>query len=136
MNEEEEQNFEDETELRAEINQEVMEGYGAPTGEEKINQHTIFKKALENKDTIRTTYLTKGELGKPLFSVRFYLNCLKISKRFNAREVDKYFLEKIRNITDSGMSNEGFLMKLNVSNRKQVTRKTEKKESELKGETF
>lgn len=125
--EEAQDNLEDsqyeEAENRAEVNAEVAEEYGAPTPEEKINQFTITDKAIKRKDSLKTTYLTKGELGLPLFSVRFYLDCASIADVYNSQLIKEYFLNKIQNTAASGMSNEGFIMKLNVTNRREVARR-------------
>lgn len=126
----EDSNAYDDAERRNEVSQEVMEAYGSPVPEEKINQFKIFDKAIERRDTTRTTYLTKGELGKPLFSVRFYLNCYETAKSFNAPLIEKYFLKKAGVITNTGMSNEGFILKLSVSSNRTVKRTHVKSEDE------
>ena len=121
------ENQEEEADLRAELNSDAIQDYGAPTPEEKINQFTILKSAFDRKDTLRTTFLRKEELGKPMFSVRFYLGCESLCKMFNAPMIEEYFKNHVQNITGSGMSNEGFAMKLNVSNIRNVKRTHERK---------
>ena len=125
----------DEAENRAEINEEIAEGYGYPTEQEKLNQWKIFNDAIKAVDTTRTTYLTKGELGRPLFSVRFYLQCYNRAKAFNAPLIMDYFRKKARVITDSGMSNEGFILKMNVSSNKSIRRTHTKSEDTTKENT-
>jgi len=122
----EDSDYED-AENRAEINAEVAESYGAPEFDEKTNQFTIIKKAISAKDSLRTTYLSKGELGRPMCSTRFYIDVSKLCKIYNAPMVERYFRNKSATITDSGMSNEGFTMKLNVTSRRDVNRKNVKK---------
>lgn len=117
----------DEAEDRADINADLAEGYGSPDPSEKINQYTITKEAIKAKDATRTTFLHKEELGKPLFSVRFYQSMKSIAKMYNSELVKEYFDNHIKNITSSGMSNEGFIMKLNVTNNRNVRRTSERK---------
>ncbi len=126
----------DESVARAEASQDVADDYGYPTPEEKINQFTIMKQALDSKNNVKTTYLTRPELGKPLFSMRFYLDCAKMAEIYNSELIKNYFMNKVQNIASSGMSNEGFMMKLNVTNRRDVTRKSVKKsdDNNSKGE--
>src|SRR2546428_135271 len=90
--EEKEENDYDDAETRAEINAEIAESYGAPSAEEKINQYKITSDAIHAPDPLRTTYLSRAEVGKPQFSVRFYLDCAKIAKMYNAKMIEKYFL--------------------------------------------
>jgi hypothetical protein len=130
----EEEALYDDAEDRAEINADVNESYGAPTPEEKINQHTIIKQAIDSKDSLRVTYLTKGELGLPLFSTRFYLDCATICKMYNSNLLKSYFMDKIQNTSSSGMSNEGFMMKQNVTTGKNITRRHIRNEPLKEGE--
>ena len=112
--------------------QELQELYDAPTPEEKQNAHSfLHKAAFDNLNTVRTTFLTESELGRPLFSVRFLLDMEDISKHYldplvkkfgGENRISIYFLEKIYNITNSGMSNKGFSMNLNVTRKMQSTR--------------
>jgi len=124
--EEQEDNQYDEAEQRAEINAETAEAYGSPTPEEKINQFKIISDALKSKENIKTTWLKEEELGKPMFSTRFYLDCASISNTFGSPLVEEYFRNKTQNIASSGMSREGFTMKLNVTNRREVNRKNQR----------
>lgn len=123
---------EDEAEDRFEQNQNFQQDYDAPMPDEKLNSHTIINKALERKDTIRTTFLTENELGRPLFSVRFLAELHEDAMRpitvgDEVTYLDKiadYYYQKIQNITESGMSNKGFMMNLNVTQKRdQVKRR-------------
>ncbi len=127
------------------LNKEYGEGYPIPEPEERINSAAFLNKAaFQAKDTVKTTFLTEGELGRPLFNVRFLLDMHDITKHYLDNEIKKlnklkpedededdfkdsnrianYFLEKVRNITDSGMSNKGFAMNLNVTRKMDSTR--------------
>jgi len=117
-----------------------QEAYGAPEPEEKINQHAfIFRSAFDNEDTIKTTFLTEGELGRPLFTVRFLMDMEDLARYYidpvakkigldpkKDNKIANYFWEKIQNITASGMSNKGFIQNLNVTRKMDMTRKRTK----------
>lgn len=135
LDEQEEESLDD-SEQRFEDNLDIQEDYPAPEPEEKINQWSILDKAIKNKDTIKTTYLSEQELGRPLFSVRFYGTYRDLSRHYLDVELDQldfdaeksniikdFFTHKIRNITDSGMSNKGFAMNLSVTHKRDNTRR-------------
>ena len=98
--------------------------YPAPTPEERNNAHNILNKAMfVAPDTIKTTFLTEPELGRPLFSVRFLMDMFNLAEHYGAKRVSGYFWDKIQNVTASGMSNKGFAMNLNVTQKRDTTRK-------------
>lgn len=111
---------------------EYQEGYGDFPQEEKHNAHTfLHKAAFGDKDTLRVTYLDNDELGKPIFNIRFMLDMEDIAKFYlddicKELKIDnvisEYFRRKIENITDSGMSKQGFSMKLNTTRNIDITR--------------
>ncbi|KKL72879.1 hypothetical protein LCGC14_2080480 [marine sediment metagenome] len=122
---------EESDEDRLAAQQEFAEAYGSPEPEEKHNQHTFLSKAVSAKDTVRTTFLSDQELGRPLFSVRFLLDMEDVSRHYldifaescgGDNRIANYFLNKVQNITDSGMSNKGFTMNLNVTRKMDTTR--------------
>ena len=79
MEEQQEDAMEDQMDMTAEM----QEMYGSPEPEQKYNQHTFIHKAVfDSNDTVRTTYLAKEELGKPLFTVRFMLDMEDVSKYY------------------------------------------------------
>lgn len=124
--------------------QEIQEGYGYPMAEEKNNPHVFLNKAaFETVNTVKTTFLTEEELGRPLFSMRFLLDMEDIAKHYldplgkkypgkdkeQNNKISEYFLMKALNMSDSGMSNLGFAMNLNVTRRMDTTRKRVSEES-------
>ncbi len=122
---------EESDEDRLAAQQEFAEAYGSPEPEEKHNQHTFLSKAVGAKDTVRTTFLSDSELGRPLFSVRFLLDMEDVSRHYldifaveygGSNRIADYFLNKVQNITSSGMSNKGFAMNLNVTRKMDTTR--------------
>lgn len=116
---------EDQALSQYENQQEFADGYGAPEPEEKQNQHSfLFKSAFDSRDTLKTTYLEPEELGRPLFNIRFLLDMEDIAKFYLDKlaielnvenKVADYFKQKIHNVTDSGMSRDGFTANLNVT---------------------
>ena len=112
---------------------EFNEAYGSPEPEEKQNQHSfLHKSAFDASDTLRVTNLNEFELGRPMFNIRFLLDMEDISKFYLdelAKEhgidnkIAQYFRDKIINITDSGMSKDGFTANLNVTKKMDTIRK-------------
>ncbi len=122
---------EESDEDRMAAQQQFAEAYGSPEPEEKHNQHTFLSNAIKSKDTVRTTFLSEQEIGKPLFSVRFLLDMEDVSHHYldgfaeafgGKNRISDYFFNKVQNITDSGMSNKGFAMNLNVTRKMDTTR--------------
>lgn len=114
--------------------QEYNEAYGYPPTEEKLNQHAFLNKAaFETDNTIKTTFLHPEELGRPLFNMRFLMDMEDIAKHYidvfakeyanGENKIALYFLNKAYNISESGMSNEGFAMNLNTMRQVQMTRR-------------
>ena len=123
---------EDEQEKQLINTKEFQDGYGSPESEEKQNQHSFLANAVKMEDTVRVTNLNEFELGRPMFSVRFLLDMEDISKFYLDKmgddlkipnKVSNYFRQKILNITDSGMSKDGFVMNLNVTRKMDTVRK-------------
>ena len=131
--EQQEDSSEDMTEEQFLKNQELMEAYGAPEPEEKMNAHTFLHKAsFGDIDTTRATFLSESELGRPLFSVRFMLKMEDVAKYYLdgmckelkvPNKLAQYFNADIKNTTDSGLSNKGIALNLNVTRRMDATRK-------------
>lgn len=125
LQEMQEEALEEQQEDQVENQQELAELYGSPEPEQKQNQHSfLFRSAFETQDTLRTTFLNEFELGKPMFNIRFLLDMEDIAKFYldplcidveTPNRVSDYFKQKIKNITDSGMSKEGFTANLNVT---------------------
>ncbi len=135
---------EEQAEDDMEYNKELLEAYGYPTPDPKYNQHVfLHKAAFESADTVRTTFLSKEELGRPLFSVRFMLDLKILADHMLANpfsnpnpqnKISQYFLDKVQNVTSSGMSNEGFAMNLNVTQKRDMIRKKIRDISGLKNQ--
>ncbi len=116
--------------------QEWQEAYGSPQSEEMRNPSSFLHEAtFGTEDTVKTTFLNQEELGRPLFSMRFLLDLEDICKHYidplclslhldpkESNKIAKYFRDKIKNVSDSGMSNLGFAMNLNVTKKMESTR--------------
>ena len=138
LEEAQQEQAEDSQEDNLELSRENQEAYGdfLSSPEAVQNQHTFIHKAtFDSEDTVRTTFLSESELGRPLFSVRFLLDLHDISKFYldpvikelkldpaSANGIANYFWDKIQNITASGMSNKGFSMNLNVTRKMDTVR--------------
>lgn len=119
-----EDSYEEMQENNMDMNEDFVEGYGYPTPEARHNKHTfIHKAAFETSDTLKTTFLDKNEIGMPLLSIRFMLDLQKYAHHLDLPKLEEYWKEKIRSVTDSGMSNQGFAMNLNVTDKRDVSRK-------------
>lgn len=151
----EEDSKEDITDDQQDSQFEFQEGYGPPDPEEKHNPHTFLNKAaFISPDTLRVTNLGEEELGKPIFNVRFLLDMEDIAEFYLGglceemgtedqktgnkiplpNRISQYFREKVINITDSGMSKEGFTMLMNTTKNINVSRTRKKQRLEnLKG---
>lgn len=114
-------------------NMEWQEGYGPPEPEEKQNAHSFLHKAVFGEpSTLKTTFLSEGELGRPDFTTRFLLSiktvaedlidpiCKELDNQING--ISHYFNEKVENITASGLSNKGFSMNINVTRKMDARR--------------
>jgi hypothetical protein len=137
LEEAEQDKIEESEEERIQRSQDIQEAYGYPTPDEKHNQHTFLSKAVDADNTVKVTYLDKEELGRPLFSVRFLLDMEDVANHYlgpiakhlskgdekEENKISKYFLMKVMNITDSGMSKDGFAMNLNVTKKMDTTKK-------------
>ena len=127
-----EERIEDTQDLQLLGSQEQLEGF-ADEPEERMNAHSFLHKAVfDQQETLKTTFLSEGELGRPDFSARFLLSIKTVAKDLIdplAKELElhngiaHYFGEKVENITSSGLSNKGFSMNINVTRKMDATRK-------------
>ncbi len=131
------------------LNQEYQGEYPVPEPEERINAAAFLNKAaFHSKDTVRTTFLHEGELGRPLFTVRFLMDMEDISnyyidpllKKYKEKldedtfnKISNYFWNKLQNITDSGMSNKGFISNLSVTRKMDATRTRTREPPQIQG---
>ena len=114
------QMLEEQQDFMDDIREEQMEEGMTPETEKILDKYKFLNEVKESDNTIKTSYVTKAELGKPLFPVRFWLEIASYAKLKNYDTIRKYCLEKANNITDTGLSNEGFLLGLVVTKRRET----------------
>ncbi len=120
-------------------NQAFNEAHSVNESQEQYNSHNFLADSINFGSPEKVTYLTEQELGRPLFSVRFLLDLEDICYYYiddlveihgGSNKVALYFRRKVQNISDSGMSNEGFIQTLNVTRKMDMTR-TKKKTNNI-----
>lgn len=126
-----EEQKEEERELLEDMKEEDAEAYGVPEAEEKHDRFKFLTEIRDGDDTIRTTYLTKTELGVPLFSVRFWLNLQLLAELKKYKIISDYLYNKALVTTHSGLSREGFLVNTTVTKRKEMTKHRAKQEVKI-----
>ena len=131
------------------LNQEYQADYPVLEPEERINAAAFLNKAaFHSQDTVRTTFLHEGELGRPLFTVRFLMDMEDIAnyyidpllKKYKevldndvSNKISTYFWNKLQNVTDSGMSNKGFISNLSVTRKMDATRTRTREPPQIQG---
>ncbi len=128
-----------------------QDGLDFPTPDPIHNQHTFLDRATFGQDnTLKNTFLHPEEAGRPDFSVRFLLSIttasrqmldeliIALNKKFPkekplTNEIAEYFESKVNNITNSGMSMEGFAMKLNTTKTIDTTKRRSRNIDNLQG---
>lgn len=133
MQEFQEEMQDDMSEEQFENNLDLNEEYDVPNSQELQNQHSFLNQAVfKNQNSLKVGYLDDGELGRPVFTVRFLLDMKSLAKHYLGHiaeqldvknEIEEYFGNKVINITDSSMSKDGFTMNLNVTKKVDSTRK-------------
>ncbi len=124
---------------------EYPQGYGLQERESSFNQHTFLANSLSQDMPEKVTFLEKGELGVPAFTIRFMQDMEDIAKFYLDPIIEKYcepgtinkcsdyFRQKIINVCHSGMSNNGFIQGLNVTKRMDMQRSRKNNIQNLKG---
>jgi hypothetical protein len=133
---EKEEGLEDEQELRNDLSEDLSEEdagkYGVPDKEELYDRFKFLTEIRDLPDTIRTSNLSKGELGMPLFPVRFWLN-LELYARIKGYDLlGAYLHEKAQTTTHTALSKEGFLVNSAITRRRETTRSRIKPKQEVK----
>ncbi len=140
-----EEDSEDKALDQMELSREEQELYGSSEPEEKQNQHSFIHKTIDSQDTTRMTFLHEWELGRPLFTVRFYgqmelmahdhlKSIIKdLGLTPNDNRIARYFFESKLNVTDTGLSNKGFIQNMNVTRKMDAVRRRVKDVTDEKG---
>ncbi len=107
-----------------------------------FNQHTFLANSLDQENPEKVTFLSTSELGIPLFNMRFLQDIEDVCKHYldglckeygMENKISNYFRAKIINISDSGMSNQGFIQNMNVTKKVDMTRTRKRNLDNLKG---
>jgi len=107
-------------EFMDDVKEEQLEESMLPEQEKLLDKYLFLNNVKESDNTIKTSFLTKAELGKPLFPVRFWLELATYAQLKGYDIVKDYCIDKAKNITDTGLSNEGFLLGLVVTKRRET----------------
>lgn len=102
--------------------------------EQKQNQHTFFTKVIQNEDTTRIGNLNSEELGEPKIPLRSYKELSLFCKEiWEQKEWADYFEKEGQNLTATSLSKDAILLKLSVTNKKELADVTPKEKKKNKG---
>ncbi len=101
--------------------------------QEKSNIHSFFTKVIQNLSTTKTGNVTGEELGNPQMTIRGLKELELFSRDIYLDDTWASYFEKMAEIqTATSLSKEGFLLRLSVTQKKElsdVTPTTKKKNS-------
>ncbi len=87
----------------------------------KSNIHSFFRDIIQSDDTTKTGNLTQEELGEPKVPFRtFKLLELFCDEIYKDKEWSEYFKKLAEIHTASSLSKDGILIKLSVTNKKEL----------------
>lgn len=102
--------------------------------ESKSNVHTFFTNVIKAKDTTKTGYLTPEELGLPKIPVRTYKELELFSRDvYNDEKWGDYFKKLAEITTSTSLSKEAILIKLAVTQKKELADVSPNRKAENKG---
>jgi len=126
--------IEDDMDLKEDLMEDEEAQPGVPQQDPYFDRMKFLTEVRDQPETVRTSYLTKEELGVPLFSVRFWLN-LELIAAQKGYELLKLFLHnKTLATTHSGLSREGFLLNTAITKRRESARNRTKSIQEVKND--
>lgn len=100
-----------------EYGEEVVRQYA----QEKSNTHTFFTRVIQNDSTTKTGNVTAEELGSGQITIRGLKELELFSKDIYKDDGWADYFGKMAEIqTSSSLSKEGFLLKLSVTNKKEL----------------
>lgn len=109
-------------------------GYGTPIPEGKNNVHTFLHNVATAEDTTKLGYLKDEEIGKLENPVRsFKFMALFADKIMNKPELSKFFNQRSEIATSTSLSRDAMLLKLAVTQKKELADITAKPRKENKG---
>lgn len=98
--------------------------------ESKANMHTFFTNVVKAKETLKTGNLSEDELGISNLPVRTYKELALFSNEVANQDYWGDYFEKMSEIqTASSLSKEGFMMKLSVTQKKELADVTKRRKN-------
>lgn len=102
--------------------------------EGKSNVHSFFTNIIKSLNTTKTGYLNENELGLPKLPVRTLKELSVFCKDVaDFPEMADYFDKSSENITSTSLSKDGILLKLSVTQKKEMADVSPKQNKENKG---
>jgi len=102
--------------------------------EGKQNVHSFFTNIVKSKDTTKTGYLNQEELGMPKLPVRTYKELALFSKEVYGDTIWSDYFDKMSEIqTSTSLSKDGILLKLSVTQKKELADVSPKEKKVNKG---
>jgi len=126
-----EEDLEEQQELREELSESDSEAYGVSEPERVYERFKFLTEVRDMPETIKTGYLTKPELGFPLFPVRFWLNLELIAALKKYQILRDYLHDKSTITTSSSLSRDGFLLNTAITRRKETKKQRTKSVQEV-----
>ena len=117
---------EQELEELHEDKEDIESGY-TPESNVKDSFLKFFRDILKSKDSIKTAFFNKGEVGKPQYTINGGSDLIKLCEVNQLPEVAQYFRDLNENTARASMGREGAFMTTTI------TRKSETKKSRSSG---
>lgn len=118
----------------AEMSEEQAEEILRQYSQSSANMHTFFTNVVKSSDTTKTGNLANEEIGLPKVPVRTYKELALFSKDIiNDNRWADYFDKMSEIQTSTSLSKEGFLMRLQVTTKKELADVSPKEKKENKG---
>ena len=119
------------------ITEEQAEALVRAMSEGKQSVHSFFTNVIKAEDTTKIGFLTEEELGFPTITVRAYKELALFSDRIAGDNAWKEYFSALSEInTSTSLSKDGFLLKLPVTQTKQLADITPRDKSKKKGGWF
>jgi len=126
--------MEEETKYTEEEVKQYGEEIARQYAKESSNTHAFLTKVIENDDTTKTGNVSEEELGNPQLSIRGLKELELFSKVVEKNKLWEDFFHDLAEINlATSLSKDGFLMKLSVTNKKELADVTEKPKRKNKG---
>lgn len=114
--------------MAEELTEESAEAMLRSFAEQKETSFGFFKEVIKKEDSSKISNLDIDELGNPVLPVRSYQElALFCNNICDEKEFADYFTKKAEIILSTGLSKEGFLLKIVGTQRKEIADVTPKK---------